>query len=118
MVIRPVDENGDVLPVLRPLDLARGAAAEAQLARDRLNMLVRDWWENLGWGNQIIELMKDARLTEADGQALSSYLTGYIRETPGVIDVRDVSFALEGRRFSYSCTAECAEGSFIMHYAL
>ncbi len=118
MVIRPVDENGDVLPVLRSRDLARGAAAEAQLARDRLNMLVRDWWENLGWGNQIIELMKDARLTEADGQALASYLTGYIREMPGVIDVRDVTFSLDGKRFSYSCTAECEEGSFIMHYEL
>ena len=116
MVIRPVDENGDVLPVQRSRDLARGAAAEAQLARDRLNLLVRDWWENLGWGNQIIELMKDARLTEADGQALSSYLTGCIRETPGVTDVRDVTFSLDGKRFSYSCLAECAEGTFEMVY--
>ena len=118
MVIRPVDGNGDVLPVLRSACLARGAAAEAQLVRDRLNLLVRDWWENLGWGNQIIEMMKDARLTEADGQTLASYLTGYIRETPGVTDVRDVAFSLDGKRFSYSCTVECEEGSFIMHYAL
>ena len=118
MVMRPVDGNGDVLPVLRSRDLARGAAAEAQLARDRLNMLVRDWWENLGWGNQIIELMKDARLTEADGQALASYLTGYIRETPGVTDVRDVTFSLAGKRLSYSCTAECEEGTFGIAYAI
>ena len=118
MIIRPVDGNGDVLPVLRSRDLARGAVAETQLARDRLNLLVRDWWENLGWGNQIIEMMKDARLTEADGQALASYLTGYIRETPGVIDVRDVAFSLDGKRFSYSCTAECEEGTFGIAYAI
>ena len=118
MTIRPVDQSGDVLPVLRSANLFRGAAAEAQLARDRLNLLVREWWENLGWGNEILELLKDSRLTQADGQALASYLTGYIRKTAGVTDVRDVTFALEGRRFSYSCLVECAEGTFELTYGV
>jgi hypothetical protein len=94
------------------------AALKQQLARDRLNLLVREWWENLGWGNEILELLKDSRLTQADGQALASYLTGYIRKTAGVTDVRDVAFALEGRRFSYSCLVECAEGTFELTYGV
>ncbi len=118
MTIRPVDQSGDVLPVLRSANLFRGAAAEAQLARDRLNLLVREWWENLGWGNEILELLKDSRLTQADGQALASYLTGYIRKMSGVTDVRDVAVALEGRRFSYRCLVECAEGTFELTYSV
>ena len=43
MVIRPVDENGDVLPVLSPSDLSRGVPANALLARDRLQLLTGDW---------------------------------------------------------------------------
>ena len=57
MTIRPVDQFGDVLPVLRSANLFRGAAAEAQLARDRLNLLVREWWDDLGCGNEILELL-------------------------------------------------------------
>ena len=118
MITRPMDDNKDILPVLRSSDLARAAWAEALLARSRLDLLVKEWWENLNWGNEILELLKDSRLTQADGQAIASYLTSYIRKTAGVTDVRDVAFALEGRRFSYSCTVECAEGTFEIAYAI
>ena len=118
MILRPLDDHKDILPVLRSSDLARAAWAEALLAQSRLDLLVREWWENLHWGNEILELLKDSRLTQADGQALASYLTGYIRKTAGVTDVRDVTFALEGRRFSYSCLVECADGTFEITYSI
>ena len=118
MILRPLDDHKDILPVLRSSDLARAAWAEALLARSRLDLLVREWWENLHWGNEILELLKDSRLTQADGQALASYLTSYIRQTAGVTDVRDVAFALEGRRFSYSCLVECADGTFEITYSI
>lgn len=118
MILRPVDENGDILPVLSSAALLRGAPAAAQLVRDRLELLCGDWWENLDWGNGILEMLRESRLTEADRQALSAYLTSYIRETPGVREIRDVRVSAEGRQFYFSCTADTEEGPAEIHYEL
>ena len=42
MIIRPVDENGDILPVLVSASLLRGAGAVARLVKDRLELLELD----------------------------------------------------------------------------
>ena len=118
LVIRPVDENGDIRPVASSSDLLRGVRAESCLVHDRLELLSGEWWENSVWGNRIVEMLKETRFTEADGQALASYLTSYIRETPGVLDVRDVSFSLDGRAFRYACTIDTEEGSDEIAYAV
>ena len=116
MVHRPVDENGDILPVLSSGDLLRGAEAVAQLVRERLNLLSGEWWENPARGNEILEMLRETRLTEADEQMLSSYLSSYIRETPGVRDVREISCGMEGRQVRFSCTVETESGSARVHY--
>ena len=116
MIHRPVDGNGDILPVLSPSALLRGAPAAAALVRERLELLAGDWWENPAWGNAAVSLMQESRFTEADQQALSSYISDYIRETEGVQEVRDAAYSAEGRRFSYSCTVDTAEGSTDIRY--
>ena len=116
MNMRPVDENGDVLPVLTSSGLVRGAEAVALLVTDRLDLLAGDWWENPQKGNSTLEMLKDTRLTEADRQALGTYLSSYIRETDGVQDVRDVVFSVEGRRFSFSCTVISEYGESDIHF--
>ena len=103
MVLRPIDENGDVLPVLGSMELLRGAPAVGRLVEDRLNLIAGEWWENPARGNEVLLLLKDSRLTEADAQTLATYLTSYIRETPGVEEVKDTAFSVEGRRLSYTC---------------
>ena len=118
MILRPVDDNGDVLPVISPSVLLRGAPAVACLVEDRLNLFAGEWWESPARGNRIIEMLRESRLTEADAQALANYLTEYIRKTDGVEEVREVSFSVEGRRFSYTCTVVTDEGSMEIHYAL
>ncbi len=118
MVHRPVDENGDILPVLSSGDLLRGTEAVAALVRERLNLLTGDWWDNPALGNEILEMLREARLTEADEQMLSSYLSSYIRETPGVRDVREISCGMEGRQVRFSCTVETESGSATVHYEL
>ena len=104
MTIRPVDEHGDILPVLTSSDAVKGADAAALLVKERLDLYAGDWWENPEKGNSLLNMLRESRLTEADRQALANYLTSYIRETHGVRDVRDVRFSLEGRQFSFSCT--------------
>ena len=104
MRMRPTDENGDVLPVLHTGEMLSGALAVASLVESRLNLYSGDWWENSSWGNEILKMLQEGRLTEADAQALSTYLTEYVRETSGVQDVTDVRFSVEGHRFGWSCT--------------
>lgn len=77
MIIRPVDENGDILPVLVSASLLKGSGAVARLVKDRLDLLAGEWWENPAWGNGVIDMLKDYRLTEADSQALANYITSY-----------------------------------------
>jgi hypothetical protein len=118
MILRPTDNTGDILPVLSSSVLLSGARAVARLVEDRLNLYVGDWWENPARGNQVIEMLRENRLTEADAQAMATYLTSYIRKMDGVEDVREVRFAVEDRRFSYSCLVLTEEGSAQMSYSI
>ena len=118
MILRPVDENGDVLPVLVSASLLKGTGAVARLVRDRLELLSGDWWENPAWGNEILEMLKESRLTEADTQALANYITSYIRKTPGVLEVEDVVYSVEGKQFSYSCRVDTEDGSAEIDYSI
>ncbi len=111
MICRPLDAGGDILPVLSSSDLLTGARAVAELVRNRLWLIAGDWWENPDWGNGILEMLKESRLTEADQQVLANYISGYIRKPPGVLDVREVKVAVEGRRFRYSCEIVTADGT-------
>lgn len=97
-------------------DLLTGIRAETQLIRDRLNLLTGDWWENHEWGNGVLELLKESRLTETDRQILANYLSDYIRKTPGVVDVREVKCSLEGGQFRYECTVETGAGTARIRY--
>lgn len=116
MIMRPVNASGDILPVLASSDMVKGAQAVALLVRDRLELLVGDWWENPEKGNSILQMLRDTRLTESDQQALGTYLSSYIRETDGVQDIRDVSFSVVGRRFSFSCVIDTEDGSAEIRY--
>ena len=118
MILRPTDDTGDILPVLSSSALLSGARAVARLVEDRLNLYVGDWWENPARGNQVIEMLRENRLTEADAQAMATYLTSYIRKMDWVEDVREVRFAVEDRRFSYSCLVLTEEGSAQMSYSI
>ena len=112
MILRPVDSSGDILPVLSSAELLRDAPAVARLVRDRLDLLSGEWWENPARGNAILDMLRESRFTEADRQVLASYITSYIRETPGVQDVDDVTFSVEnGRQFTYSCIVVTGSGS-------
>ena len=111
MIFRLVDEAGDILPVLSASDLLTGIRAEAEGIRNRLRLLTGEWWENPAWGNGILEMLKESRLTEADQQVLANYISGFIRKTPGVLDVREGKVSVEGRRFRYSCEIVTEDGA-------
>ena len=118
MKLRPEDQNGDVLSVLHVSDMLSGALAVSKLVEDRLNLFAGDWWENPSWGNEILRMLQEGRLTETDAQSLSTYLAGYVRETAGVREVQDEKWSLDGGRFSWSCTVLTEYGSANINYSL
>ncbi len=119
MILRPVDASGDILPVLTSAALLRGASAVARLVKDRLQLLAGEWWENPSWGNAILDMLQESRFTEADLQVLASYISSYIRETPGVQDVDDVTFCVgDDRQFSFSCSVVTDNGYAQIDFSL
>ena len=116
MILRPVDSTGDILPVLSTSALLSGPETVAQLVQYRLSLLQGEWWENPSRGFAILEMFSSSRLTDTDADMLSSRITEYIRETPGVQSVEDVRSAVSGRQFSYSCTVLTKEGSAAVSY--
>ena len=114
MILRPVDENGDILPVRSAEDLLSGAEAAARLVEYRLNLFSGEWWENPAWGCTLLEQMREPRLTGADAQRISSY----VRETQGVRDVADVRCSVSGRRLSWECTVLTEYGEASVSYTL
>ena len=117
MLLRPVDASGDILPVISSSVLLSGPEAVALLVQDRLSLLRGVWWENPENGFFILDTLQGSRVTEADASALSSQITAYVRETPGVRDVEDVRFSVEGRQFSYACEIRTEEGNAEVNYS-
>ena len=115
-ILRSVDAFGDILPVLSSADMLTGPEAVAQLVLYRLSLLKGEWWENPSRGFAILEIFSSYRLTEADASMLSLQITAYIRETPGVLDVEEVRFAVSGRQFLYGCSVQTEEGSAAVTY--
>ena len=118
MKLRPEDQDGDVLPVLHVSDMLSGSLAIAKLVEDRLVLYFGDWWENLAWGNEILRMLQEGRLTETDAQSLSTYLAAYVRNTSGVKEVQDEKWNLSGGRFSWSCTVLTEYGSANIDFSL
>ena len=116
MIMRPVDSNGDVLPVLSSGDLLRRAEGVAQLVRDRLTLFIGEWWENSSVGFWILERFQYSRITEQNASGLCSEIAGYIRGTPGVLDVEDIRFSVVSRRINFSCTVKTAYGEAKVSY--
>ena len=116
MIICPVDESGDILPVLSSADLLRDAHAVARLVQNRLELLAGDWWENPAWGNEILEMLEESRLTGADRQSLAAYLSSYILETLGAGEIRDAAFSAENEKFRFRCVLDTESGTESISY--
>ena len=117
MLLRPVDAFGDILPVLSSSALISGPEAVALLVQDRLSLLQGEWWENPENGFFILDTLQGSRISEADASVLSAQITAYVRETPGVRDVENVRFSVDGRMFSYSCEIRMEEGNAEVNYS-
>ena len=111
MLCRPVSPSGDILPVLSHMDLLSGPLAVAAALRDHLSLFTGEWWESPSIGNEVLDLLQDARGTEQEADTLVSSLTDYILTFPGAASVSDASAGFSGRSFTFSCTVHTEDGS-------
>ena len=118
MKMRPVDALGDVLPVLSGSDMVMDAEAVALLVHDRLVLLVGEWWENESWGNRVLQMLQEQRLTEANADALSVYLSDYVRETREVQELMDIRYEIVEKVFHWQCTVLTSYGSAAVLYEI
>lgn len=110
MTARPVDENGDILPVLSFFDLLMGTDAVAAGLKDHLHLYPGDWWENPELGNEVLDLLAEARRTDRDAEALATYLVSWLMAFPGVRGVSDLLYSFAGSGFRFSCVAHTESG--------
>ena len=110
MRCRPRDATGDILPVLSLSDLLSDTAAAAASLTDHLRLLRGDWWENPSSGDEILDLLSDARGTEREAETLTAYLVSYLMTHPQVRSVSAPRGSFTGRTFHFSCTVHTEAG--------
>ena len=110
MKVRPIDENGDMMPVQSADQLLEGAPAVGQLVRERMAFLYGEWWEDETLGFRVPEFMIEGVRHGQIGM-LEQYISQYVAGTAGVAVVRDVEATFADHKLTYSCTADAGDGS-------
>lgn len=104
MLCRPLDADDDMRPVGNQKQMLSGKEAVLKAVKSRLHLLLGEWWEDESLGFVVPRLIYEGIRTEEGRTMLVNYITAYIAQTPGVVAVRDVSGAVEGRALAYTCT--------------
>ena len=110
MILRPMDDTGDILPVSSASRMCSGADAVGHLAFLRLKLYQGEWWEDEEEGCNILELLRRNRISTGNLSLLSSSISSYLAETPGVLDIQDADISLNGHLATYSCTLMTGDG--------
>lgn len=100
MTIRPIDENGDMMPVTSLDDLISETPAVAQVIRHRTNMHFGEWWEDETLGFKVPRFLLDGVRSGNVGM-LSQYISKFISETPGVATVAAADVTYENHKMTY-----------------
>lgn len=117
MTIRPVDANGDMLPVQTIDQLASGSKAIAQAIRHRLNLHYGEWWEDETLGFRVPQFLIDTARTQ-DASMLARYISKYITDTPEVTGVVATDVGMKNRQLIFVCAALTEEGSELVEVNL
>ena len=104
MTYRRVDDDGDMMPSHNSSEMLRDVEAVMAAVNSRLRLLSGEWWENPELGFRVPAFLWQGVRAATGAQLLSSYITAYIAETPGVRAVADVDGVVDGRVFKYKCT--------------
>lgn len=109
MKIRPIDENGDMMPVTSLDDLISDTPAVAQVIRHRTNMLYGEWWEDETLGFKVPRFLLDGVRSGNVGM-LSQYITKFITDTPGVAAVSAAQVGFDNHKMTFESAVITGSG--------
>ena len=107
MKYRPVDPDGDILPVTAPGELLTGPSAAAAALTDRLRLFRGDWWERPETGLDVFSLLSSAGRPDTD--AIASAVTDELLSCPDVLAVTEGAGRADGTVFRYARTVLTGE---------
>ena len=110
VIVRPADENGDMMPVAFSSQMLDGAKAVAQVVKQRLQLYYGEWWEDESEGFRILPILSSG-VKQESVQMLAQYITSYVAGTVGVTSVTGSSVRVTGRTMTYKCTVHVGEES-------
>lgn len=109
MRVRPLDANGDMMPIMSLDQMKKDAQAVAQVVDLRLQFLYGEWWEDPTIGFRVPEfLVGNARSGDTD--LLAKYIASYIASTEGVMAVTDVEAECNDHKISFKCEIVTNDG--------
>ena len=101
MIVRPIDENGDMMPIAYASQMLEGGEAVAQVARQRLELYYGEWWEDETAGFRIPEFLASG-VRKENLELMEKYISSYVKRTEGVDNISDTSVTYLNREMTYS----------------
>ncbi len=108
MIVRPTDQNGDMVPIAYASQMISGAKAVAQVVKQRLSLYFGEWWEDESIGFRLPQFLADG-VRQENIEMLVKYISSYVAATDGVTSVDGTSIVMDGRRMFYSCVVHVGE---------
>lgn len=108
MIVRPTDQNGDMIPIAYASQMLTKAEAVAQVVKQRLLFYFGEWWEDESAGFRLPQFLADG-IRRENWEMLAKYVSSYVAGTEGVAGVSGTSVTLDGRKMVYSCVIHVGE---------
>lgn len=109
MIVRPLDGNGDWIPIGTLDQMVGGKEAVGQIIDLRLNFFYGEWWEDRDIGFRVPNfLIRNIRAGELG--LLANYIASYVNSTEGVRGVTAVEISKDKHTAKFRCIALTNEG--------
>ena len=113
MRCRPLDENGEMLPVRDSSQMLSGSDAVAVAVDSRLGLVIGDWWEDPDIGFEVPRFLFEGLRANRSAHMLMNYIVAYIMKTPGVLMVNYTNYTLNKRVFTADIAVKTVYGAVI-----
>lgn len=117
MRVRPVNDEGDMMPIQNDSQMLKDGEAVAQIVKSRLSFYQGEWWEDARLGIRIPEFLAD-NIRRSDVDILGKYITSYVAETDGVTGIGDVSVEYINRALIYRALLQTNFGAEVVEVNL
>lgn len=111
LVVRRMDENGDMIFGQGENGQLRGLEAMKQVLKTRLATVEGEWWEGDPGAIPYFTDVLGSPTSMQNKNAIDLMIIDRIMNTVGVISVSDVSSSIIGRRYSFSCSVLTVYGT-------